>query len=472
MTNLLASADPHILHRRIGEMIDAGRAGAARPLLAALRGMQGESLPVATLSARLLVREGDWLAAVAALDGAVGMAPDDGSLRKLRAEARMHAGDIAGAAADAADAVLFDRGDLDAKALLGVVLGVAGAIDDALACLMEVVEKRPGHAPYLMGLAKVREQAGDPEGAAMSLRAASRAAPRRADLRSALMLALLKARRLDDAVAAGRQAARAGAADAVGFGLLGHALSSLGRHEEAAEAYGEALKLAPEDVYVRHMVAASGAVAASGQAPEEYLRSVFDGYADRFEQHLISLGYRVPGLIRAELAAARAEGLPDGPMLDLGCGTGMVAVAVADLSIGPLTGVDISRRMLSLAAPKQLYARLEEAELVRFLAEDETAWQVVMAADVLCYSGDLQPALTAVARRLATGGVLLFSVEVLDGPGEAAWRLGRLGRYAHREAYVSDLLQEVGFRVEALRRERLRFEADAPVPGLLVRARR
>ena len=472
MTSLLASADAQTLRRRAGEMIDAGRDGAARPLLAALRAIEGDSVPVMALSARLLARGGDWSGASAALDGAVAQAPADGELRKLRAESRLNNADLQGAASDAAEAVLLDRSDLDAKALLGVVLTEAGMLSDAAACLDEAVEKRPGHAPYLLGLARVRELAGDPDGAEAALRAALRAAPGRADLRSALMLALLKAHRFEDAVEAGRQAARAGAADAVGFGLLGHALSSLGRHEEAAEAYGEALKLAPEDVYVRHMVAASGAVAATGQAPEEYLVSVFDGYAERFEQHLIGLGYRVPGLFRSALEAALAAGHPAGPVLDLGCGTGLVGVAIADLAIGPITGVDLSARMLALAAQKQIYARLETTDLTRFLATETTAWQSVLAADVFCYFGDLKPALAAIAARLAPGGMLIFSVELLSEPGEEPWRLGRLARYGHRESHIRAVLAEVGLQVAELRVETLRFEAEAPVAGLLVRAYR
>ena len=156
------------------------------------------------------------------------------------------------------------------------------------------------------------------------------------------------------------EAHAAGVADACLFGLKGHALSSLGKHAEAAEAYAAALKLGPDDPYVRHLVAASGALLAAERAPVEYLRAVFDGYADRFDMHLLSLGYRVPGLIRSVLTRHPAviAGERLGPALDLGCGTGLVAVAISDLPIGPITGVDAAPRMLTLAAATGLYSRI------------------------------------------------------------------------------------------------------------------
>jgi predicted TPR repeat methyltransferase len=272
------------------------------------------------------------------------------------------------------------------------------------------------------------------------------------------------------------EARLAGMADACLFGLKGHALSSMGRHSEATEAYAEALKLGPNDPYVRHLVAASGALPGASRAPVEYLRAVFDGYADRFEMHLVSLGYRVPGLIRDALTRHPTilAGERLGPVLDLGCGTGLTAVAISDLPIGPIVGVDVSTSMLAHAAKKQLYAELREADLMQVLTEDAARWRLILAGDVLCYFGALEDILAAAHARLEPGGWFIFTLEelladysgVVHGNGD--WALHRQGRYAHGVEYIVSAAQDLGFTIRTLERQAMRYEADAPVAGIFV----
>ena len=77
---------------------------------------------------------------------------------------------------------------------------------------------------------------------------------------------------------------------------------------------------------------------AQDRAPEGYVTALFDGDAPYFEAALLSLGYRVPGLIRRAverlLPAVVAGAAPLGPVLDLGCGTGLAGVALSDLCTG------------------------------------------------------------------------------------------------------------------------------------------
>jgi predicted TPR repeat methyltransferase len=222
-------------------------------------------------------------------------------------------------------------------------------------------------------------------------------------------------------------------------------------------------------------VAAAGCLPGEQQAPPDYVRTLFDGYADRFEEHLISLGYRVPGLIRTALLShpklAGSEHI--GPVLDLGCGTGLMAVVLGDLSLGPFTGVDLSPQMLAGARAKQLYAELREGEVLAELRRDAARWPVIIAGDVLCYFGALEQVLAAVHARLFPGGWFVFSVEELaSGQDDAGWALHRQGRYAHSFAYVRRAVQDAGFTIRSLEQTTLRLEAGAPVAGMIVAAER
>jgi predicted TPR repeat methyltransferase len=384
-------------------------------------------------------------------------------------------GDREGAAADAAEAVILDSSDPVAKALLGVLMLELNRPVDAIACLSEAVATDPTYPAYREGLAAAQEATGDADAALATLTAGIAAAPGRIELRNAATLLSVRRRDFTTAVRLAEEARVAGIADACLFGLKGHALSSLGRHDEAAGAYAEALKLGPNDPYVRHLVAASGALPGAKRAPVEYLRAVFDGYADRFDLHLVSLGYRIPGLVRAELlrhpAIVAGESL--GPVLDLGCGTGLMAVVLSDLPIGPITGVDIAPRMLANAAATQLYADLREADLMQLLTEDVARWRLILAGDVLCYFGALEDVLAAVHARLEPGGWFIFSVEELlpdyDGVmyGNGDWALHRQGRYTHTMDYIARVACDLHFTIRTLEHETVRYEADAPVAGFL-----
>lgn len=472
MDGMTVNPDLDRLMARTAEFIDAGRSGAARPLLAAVSRLSPPTARLAELAGVLALKQGRLDEAQAALDRAILEWPSNAGLRKCRAEVRRQSGDATGAAGDAAEAVMLDPSDADAKAILGVVLLGFGHAEDARACLAEAIAAQPTNPLFRMALSDAQTLCGDADGAAATLGEGIALAPAEIGLRNAAVLLAVRRRCFAEAIDLAEAARRDGAVDACLFGLKGHALSSLARHDEAAEAYSEALKLGPDDTYVRHLVAASGALIHAERAPADYVRTVFDGYAERFEAHLISLGYRIPGLMRAALLrhAPLADGDRVGPVLDLGCGTGLVAVALLDLPLGPITGIDLSGKMLAAAGVKQLYSELREDDVLHALESDPTLWRIVLAADVLCYFGALEEIMAAVRSRLTSDGLFLFSVETLPEPADTArgWHLDRLGRYAHAPDYVRRCGETAGFEVREMTPEIQRREAGAPVPGLLV----
>ncbi|HXT82169.1 MAG TPA: methyltransferase domain-containing protein [Acetobacteraceae bacterium] len=470
------SVDAEALLQRIAGLIDAGRGGVARPLLAAARRLSPPSARLSHLAARLALREGALDEATAELNEAVTLDPLHAGLRICRADLRERCGDLDGATRDAAEAVILDRHDPVAKAALGGLMIRLGRFGDAASCLGEAVTAAPRDAPFREALATAQEAGGDPDTALATLVEGIALTPTVVALRNAAILLCVRGRRFDQAVQLAEQARQVGIADACTFGLCGHALSAMGRHDEATGAYVEALKLGPEDDYVRHLVMASRATPSALRAPADYVRTVFDGYADRFESHLVALGYRIPGLIRSALREHPAimGGRSLGPVLDLGCGTGFAALAISDLPLGPITGVDLSARMLAHAAAKQIYAELIEGDLVSLLAAERRNWPLILAADVFCYFGALDTLLGAIHPRMEPGGWLIFSVEALladhNGtvPGNGAWALHRQGRYAHAHGYVREAAAAAGFREIRYEEQTVRNEANAPVPGLFV----
>jgi predicted TPR repeat methyltransferase len=150
-------------------------------------------------------------------------------------------------------------------------------------------------------------------------------------------------------------------------------------------------------------------------------------------------------------------------VLDLGCGTGLSGAVLRGLA-RQLTGIDLSPRMLAHARGRGLYDRLIEGDIVPVLAGLGTNFDLVAAADVFVYFGDLEALLASAARALRPGGWLAFSVESLSA-GE--YHLQPTGRYAHAPAYIGVLAQRHGLTRVAERDVTLRVEQGKPVAGLL-----
>lgn len=459
--------DPVALAMKARSLLDQGHPGAARPLISALRSAGAETELAAELEARCCFAQGRIEEAMAVLAAALDATGTSVALYIARAELRLLVGERVGAAADAAEAIIYDPGNAVAKALLGRALLQLNFATDAATCLQEALAALPLVRTTRLDLADALERLGRPEASEAVLADGVALDPADASLRSAALLRRIKARDFSAAVTMGHDARQHAALDACGYGLVGHALSSLGRHDEAADAYVEALKLAPEDPYMRHLVASAGRCAAGESAPPEYVRILFDSYADHFDHHLIQLGYRVPGLVRRTLA--RYPRL-SGPVLDLGCGTGLLALACGNKNDNEIEnewiGVDLSTKMLDLARAKALYAELHEIDALTYLVQETRVFPLILAGDVLCYFGRLNAVLHAVKPRLQIHGKFVFTVESFPS-SEGAVRLGRRGRYAHSADHLGAVARDAGLIVSSLEEHVLRFDGSEPVPGLV-----
>ena len=464
------------LHAGARQLVRENRPAEALPMLDRLARLPGLDAAAAILRAEALAALERLPEAEAAADLALAGDPGWSAALQLRARIRLARGRRPAAIDDAAAAVMATPWDPGAKALLGTALLEERCFDEAIWFLGEAMRAEPANAGIQTRLGQAFMLAGRHEAAAELLAHCAATGGGRPGL---VALQAQNALLSGDAVGAEamlRTALAAGTADAGVHSVLAHVLLVRGRMEDAAPHFTAAARLAPGNGYLAHLAAAANGIG-TDRATDSYVATLFDGYAPRFEQSLLSLGYRVPGLIRRaveralpEVAAGRAR---LGPVLDLGCGTGLVGVALADYLGGPLSGVDLSPGMLEQAAAKRIYASLRQAEIGAALAEAWPPQALVTLADVLIYLGRLEGIIAGCRAVLAPDGLLVLSAERFDraDSAEPGWRLLPSGRYAHAPDYLRHCLAAAGLTVLEWREEDLRLEADGPIAGLVIVAR-
>lgn len=379
-----------------------------------------------------------------------------------------------------------------------------GDLPAAEALYRQILAAMPAsfHALHMLGV--LRGQRDDPAGAERLIAAAIRIDPRVAAAHANLGNVLRQLKRRPDALASYERALRLqpGNARALkGLGLIlweserreetlscydklleaepdyadgwimkAAALNHLGRRDEAIASYRKALALAdvthPDKI--RYVLAAMGSEAVPAASPVEYVRDLFDKYARRFEDHLVNrLNYRAPELLVAQLRPFFGEEPVD--VLDLGCGTGLCGPLLAPWARS-LTGVDVSQKMLDEARDKQLYDRLELAEITAWLPTQSAAsFDLIVSTDVFIYIGDLAPVFTGAHRVLRPGGLFAFSTEVSEG---AETHLLASLRYAHSAAYLERIAKETGWSIESVTTQVLREENQQGVSGQIAVLRR
>jgi predicted TPR repeat methyltransferase len=251
---------------------------------------------------------------------------------------------------------------------------------------------------------------------------------------------------------------------------LGMTLSSLGRVEEAASVFREWAEKEPDNPEALHMLAACSGEDVPMRAANAYIKYVFDRFAESFEERLECLEYRAPELIFRAVARICGEPAGDRDLLDAGCGTGLCGPLLRPYA-RRLEGVDLSPKMLVRAKSTGSYDALEEAELTGFIASQKDAYDVIVSADALCYFGELQEVMTAVAKALKPDGFFIFTVERSDegdGTAPAGFHFRPSGRYSHQESFINRTIAEAGMQLVSMAQETLRHEMGRPVSGLVV----
>jgi predicted TPR repeat methyltransferase len=227
--------------------------------------------------------------------------------------------------------------------------------------------------------------------------------------------------------------------------------------------FKEAQRLQPDNVAIRYTVQVLSQDQRLLASPSEYIKNLFDTYADHYEIHLQqALDYKVPAeLLRAVKSAAKKLAPLD--ILDLGCGTGLCGVSFKPLA-KTLTGVDLSPNMLAVAAEKKIYDELVDDEVVTYLSEKENTFDLILGGDVFVYLGDLNPLFSALKTALRSQGLVAFNTEITD---KADYSMNQSGRFAHQKKYIDALATDYAFTVVFYEKIITRQQNNEPVEGHL-----
>jgi len=253
----------------------------------------------------------------------------------------------------------------------------------------------------------------------------------------------------------------------------GNTLTKLGRFEEAVASYDRALAIQPgfrEAAENRELPLFE--LGRTVRSPSKYMRGLFDGFARHYDDTMLNkLGYRAHLHVRAMAERARQRlKPPPWRILDLGCGTGLVGVALENLATGGrLDGIDISPRMLESARTRGIYSELILGDIETVLAQRGPRYDLIASADTMTYFGDLAPVFSGVAKRLEEGGFYVFASEAKTGEG---WEKTKVHRYRHGESYIRAEAARAGLEIVEIGECTLRQEENEPVPGFAVALRK
>jgi predicted TPR repeat methyltransferase len=342
-----------------------------------------------------------------------------------------------------------------------------GRNGEALPVYAQVVQGNPGLLDGWRGLANVQAALGQVEVALHSRERALQLAPQDREVAFEHAVALMNAGNVADAAQRFAAMSQTDVDDAQAWAWLGRARLKQGDLQAARAAFERAHACDPLDPVIGHFHAASAGVLPD-TVESDYIRCLFDDFADRFEHTLTArLSYDTPAKLARFLRQHGADVATS--VLDLGCGTGLLALELARPGRA-IDGVDLSPRMLEHARTKGVYRELHAAELTKFLRDASSQWELIVATDVFIYVAELRPVFASVLKHLAPGGCFAFSLEC--SAGDRTELLPTTGRYRHAPERVGVELSKAGFTDITRETVVLRLEADQPVAGELLLARR
>jgi predicted TPR repeat methyltransferase len=334
-------------------------------------------------------------------------------------------------------------------------------LDEAVASFNRAFALKPGYAEAFYNRGNVLRDLKRHDDALTSYDRALALKPDYSEAHNNRGTVLREMNRLDEALDSFDRALAQQPAYAEALVNRGHVLNGLKRPQEAIASYQAALACGGDPELLHYYLAALGAEPQPATPPQSYVEGLFDQYAARFDESLQGLQYEIPRHLFDAVVALRPDGARD--IADLGCGTGMCGQLFRAIA-RTLVGVDVAANMIAKAQARGVYDRLTKSDVNVFLAGNAGAFDLIIAADVFIYVGDIDAVFAGARTALRPGGQLAFSVEALNGDGFA---LLPSRRYAHSLAYLRTLAARHRFIERAAVPVSVRQEEGQSLPGFI-----
>lgn len=118
-------------------------------------------------------------------------------------------------------------------------------------------------------------------------------------------------------------------------------------------------------------------------------------------------------LLPAIVARAYVDAGANGPVLDVGAGTGLCGQHLSTLGISPIDATDISQEMLDVAATKPIYRDLFVGDLTQRLPIQDNAYAGIVSSGTFT-NGHVGPdAIDELLRITFRGGLLVLSINLV-----------------------------------------------------------
>jgi SAM-dependent methyltransferase len=158
--------------------------------------------------------------------------------------------------------------------------------------------------------------------------------------------------------------------------------------------------------------------------------ALYSEWAASYDRTMLDgLGYTAPTLLVDQFAAVVTW--RDRPIVDLGCGTGLVGAGLARHGFTTVDGLDVSQPMMAQAATLGVYRSLFEADLTQPLGASDGKWSAAICNGTFTSGHVGAGCLDEIVRTVADGGWLSCAVHhsVWDslGFGTAFHRLTAAG---------------------------------------------